>query len=321
MSLSEPQEVISASSITAANVMRQFISKNDLDKDGLLEISGKDFRYFRQVLRLKSGDMVLVRLPDGNLVNMTLCRADDSAKKITLQVCDLVHRSEFADNRCQTHLVSESSFDDFGKLNHLDAQTEFYLFMFVPKSSKFDLIVRQATECGISKIFPVSSDFSQKGAEKMNFRGERFGRIIKEARQQSGSSVPTEVEDCIDVQKLCGIWQDEIQKSKLNGYEVFGCVLYERSEFTQDLTSAIQTLDSSKKIRKCALVVGSEGGISPDEIKKLLGAGFFAIHFETNILRCETAALYGTAILQNAAFERENHLAAEKNLERKNETN
>lgn len=281
--------------MTAVNAMRQFISKNDLDKNGLLEISGKDFKYFRQVLRLKSGDMVLVRLPDGSLKNMTLCRADDSAKKIVLQVC--------ADENQKG-----------------ESQTEFYLFMFVPKSSKFDLIVRQATECGISKVFPVSSDFSQKGAEKMNFRGERFERIIKEARQQSGSAVPTEVEDCIDVQKVCEIWQDEVKKSQENNYDVLGCVLYERSEFTQDLTSAIQTLDLSKKIKKCALVVGSEGGISPDEIKKLLDAGFFAIHFETNILRCETAALYGTAVLQNAVFE-QNHRETEKNLERKNETN
>lgn len=307
--------------------MRQFLSKNDLDKNGLLEISGKDFKYFRQVLRLKSGDMVLVRLPDGSLKNMTLCRADDSAKKIVLQVCDVRHseqndrhskQNDRHSKRSNRHseLVSESSEEDFDKLNHL----EFYLFMFVPKSSKFDLIVRQATECGISKIFPVSSDFSQKGAEKMNFRGERFGRIIKEARQQSGSAVQTEVEDCIDVQKVCEIWQEEIIKSKENNYDTIGCVLYERSEFTKDLSSAVQTLNSSKKIKKCALVVGSEGGISPDEIKKLLDAGFFAIHFETNILRCETAALYGTAVLQNAVFER-NHRTAEKNLERKNETN
>lgn len=282
--------------------MRQFISKSDLDKNGLLEISGKDFKYFRQVLRLKAGDMVLVRLPDGSLKNMTLCRADDSAKKITLQVCADENQNE-------------------------ESQTEFYLFMFVPKSSKFDLIVRQATECGIAKIFPVSSDFSQKGAEKMNFRGERFERIIKEARQQSGSAVPTEVEDCIDVEKLCEIWQDEIRKSQKNDYEILGCVLYERSEFTQDLNSVMKNLDSSKKIKKCALVVGSEGGISPDEIKKLLEAGFFAIHFETNILRCETAALYGTAVLQNAVFERRHaelvsaSLLSKKKLERKNEAN
>lgn len=263
--------------------MRQYVSESDLDKNGLLEISGKDFKYFRQVLRLKSGDMVLVRLPDGSLKNMTLCRADDSTKKITLQVCADENQKE-------------------------ESQTEFYLFMFVPKSSKFDLIVRQATECGISKIFPVSSDFSQKGAEKMNFRGERFERIIKEARQQSGSAVQTEVEDCIDVQKVCEIWQDEIRKSKENNYNILGCVLYERSEFTKDLNSVMKTLDSSKKIKKCALVVGSEGGISPDEIKKLLDAGFFAIHFETNILRCETVALYGTAVLQNAVFERQKSL-------------
>lgn len=286
--------------------MRQYVSEKKLSKDGLLEISGKDFRYFRQVLRLKSGDMVLVRLPDGNLANMTLCRVDDAKKKILLQICARKPQKYNAEQNEEFENSDDCGLSNLKNQNSDSKESEFYLFMFVPKSSKFDLIVRQATECGVSRIFPVKSEFSQSGVEKMNFRGERFERIIKEARQQSGSAVRTTVEDCIDVQKMCEIWQDEIQKSKLNGNEVFGCVLYERSEFTSSLNSAMKNLDPAKTLRKCAVVCGSEGGISPSEIKMLVNSGFKAIHFETNILRCETAALYGTAVLQNAAFEREN---------------
>ncbi len=281
--------------------MRQYISQKNLDKDGLLEISGKDFRYMRQVLRLKAGDMVSVRLPDGKLQNMTLCRADDSEKKLVLQVCTGKNETGKAGkNFSPDNLVEnmpEQNEDENNKI-------EYYLFMFVPKSSKFDLIVRQATECGVSKIIPVASDFSQKGAEKMNFRGERFERIIKEARQQSGSAVNTVVENAVSVSEMCEIWKNEIQKSVSGDYGVFGFVLYERSEFTTDFDSAFEKAkiaSKSKKLKKCAVVCGSEGGISPDEIKKLLDCGFYAVHFRTNILRCETAALYGTAVLQNAA--------------------
>ncbi len=267
--------------------MRQYISQKNLDNDGLLEITGKDFRYMRQVLRLKIGDMVCVRFPDGKLQNMTLCKSDDSEKKILLQVCD--GKSLPAENQPE---LNESPF------------VEYYLFMCIPKSSKFDLIVRQATECGVSKIIPVVSEFSQKGAEKMNFRGERFERIIKEARQQSGSAVSTAVENAVTVPEMCEIWKNEIQKSASGGYDVFGFALYERSEFTTDFDCAFEKAalaSKSKKLRKCAVVCGSEGGISPDEIKMLLDCGFYAVHFKTNILRCETAALYGTAVLQNAA--------------------
>ncbi len=253
--------------------MRQYVSQNPLDKDGLLTIDGKDYRYLKQVLRLTAGDMVSVRFSDSALQNMTVSKISEKEKKIILQVCDSF-------NAHQENQPGELS------------PTEFFLFMFVPKSSKFDLIVRQATECGVKEIHPVSSSFSQKGAEKMNFRGERFERIIKEARQQSGSPVETTIGKCISIQEACDLWKD------ISSENDFGCVLYERSDFTTDFSAAFSQKDNSL-IKKCALVCGAEGGISPQEIKQLMNAGFTPIHLKTNILRCETAALYGMAVLQN----------------------
>ncbi len=258
--------------------MRQYVSQNPLSTDGLLSIDGKDYRYLKQVLRISVGDMVSVRFPDSGLQNMTVSRINEKEKKIILQVCA---KTEHQENQPEEH-----------------NEIEFVLFMFVPKSAKFDQIVRQATECGVSKIYPVSGEFSQKGPEKMNFRGERFERIIKEARQQSGSSVQTQIEDCITVQKACEIWEAQEKESS------FGCVLYERNEFTTDFYEALAQKTKSN-LKKCALVCGAEGGISPDEIKQLMNAGFSPIHLKTNILRCETASLYGMAVLQN--YVTENH--------------
>lgn len=260
--------------------MRQYVAQKSLDKNGLLSIEGKDYRYLKQVLRLSVGDMISVRFKDCGLKNMTVCRVDDAAKKIVLQLC--AENSESPEN--QPDNENSVCFD---------------LFMFVPKSSKFDLIVRQATECGISRIYPVSGEFSQKGAEKMNFRGERFERIIKEARQQSGSAVDTQIQECITVKQLCELWQNDPDKENS-----VGCVLYERNEFTTSLKQAFAEKEAGN-IKKCAVVCGAEGGISPEEIKDLIKAGFKPIHFKTNILRCETAALYGIAALQNFIAEQE----------------
>lgn len=55
--------------------------------------------------------------------------------------------------------------------------------------------------------------------------------------------------------------------------------------------------------QKLALAVGCEGGISPAEAQLLKANGFIPVHFAGNILRCETAAVYGIAALQNAAAE------------------
>jgi 16S rRNA (uracil1498-N3)-methyltransferase len=45
-------------------------------------------------------------------------------------------------------------------------------------------------------------------------------------------------------------------------------------------------------------VVGCEGGIRENERKVLAEAGFEPLHFTTNVLRAETAAIYGIAVIQ-----------------------
>ncbi|MBB5226978.1 16S rRNA (uracil(1498)-N(3))-methyltransferase [Treponema ruminis] len=258
--------------------MRQYISQKNLDSKGLLTIIGKDYRYLRNVLRLVTGDMIHVRLASGQLQPMTVCQIDEKTKKITLQACDTLEGEEGENQPEETQSIES---------------TEFTLFMAVPKSSKFDLIVRQATECGLARIIPVQTEFSQTGGEKMNFRGERFERIIKEARQQSGSPVSTRIEDCVTLNEACQIWERETEN--LPDSEKLALVLYERNDSTVPIPEACGKKENLKKI---ALFCGSEGGISPDEVKALCQSGFTAVHLKTNILRCETAALYGIAAIQ-----------------------
>lgn len=259
--------------------MRQYISQKNLDTSGLLTIIGKDYRYLRNVLRLMNGDMIHVRLPDGELQPMTVCKIDENSKKIILQVCDTVEAGEGENQPEETASIENC---------------EFMLFMAVPKPSKFDLIVRQATECGVARIIPVQTDFSQTGGEKINFRGERFERIIKEARQQSGSPIDTKIENCVTLKEACEIWKAESEKLSVG--DSFAVVLYERNDST---VSILQASGKKHNLKKIALFCGSEGGISPEEVKLLCEAGFVPVHLKTNILRCETAALYGIAALQS----------------------
>ena len=67
--------------------MRQFIVEKGKEKNGLIKLDGKDYRYLRQVLRVRAGDMLSVRLPDGSLNNATVAQIDESAKIVTLQIC------------------------------------------------------------------------------------------------------------------------------------------------------------------------------------------------------------------------------------------
>ena len=56
--------------------------------------------------------------------------------------------------------------------------------------------------------------------------------------------------------------------------------------------------NNPQNIKKIALVIGPEGGISPEEVSYLLEAGFQSVSLGSRILRCETAGLYALANLQ-----------------------
>lgn len=264
--------------------MRQFILDNQSVKNGIVVLCGKDFRYLRQVLRVKTGDMLNVRFTDGSLKATTVAQIDDNGKKITLQVCESLDASI-------TRGVQADQIDaSFTKFSYV-------LFQFIPKPQKFELIVRQATECGVGYIVPVIGEYSEKSsiASLQGAKQERLERIVKEARQQSGSPVDTKICKPMSLEEAVEFWKELIGDESENAR---GFVLSER---TDDCVPLHKITEESSSIKNVAVAVGSEGGISPEEITFLKEKGlFYPIHFAVNILRCETAALYGIAAIQTA---------------------
>ena len=266
--------------------MRQFIVSSVPDKNGIISVIGKDFRYLRQVLRVIIGDMINVRLPDGTLSNTTVCNILENQKQIQLQICQKGSADESVTRGVQAEQISSAN-----------ASIEYWLFQFIPKASKMEQIIRQATECGIKNIVPVIGEYSQKNnvLAMESSKKDRFLRIVREARQQSGSPVETTILDAVSLKEAISLWNEET----LADGEKAAVVLWECCEQTKTVHEVLSKSD----IKKVAIVIGSEGGISPSEIQELSLNGFIPIHFDTNILRCETAALYGIAAVQCALLE------------------
>ena len=129
---------------------------------------------------------------------------------------------------------------------------------------------------------------------------ERIEKIIKEARQQSGSPVQTKILPPFSLIQACEFWQNEISSLK-DDEKSLALVLSERKEKENSIGNILKrTASDFSSIKKVALAVGSEGGISPAEVDILEKGHFEPIHFDVNILRCETAALYGIAAVQSA---------------------
>lgn len=272
--------------------MRQFLCPVAPNKNGMLEVSGKDYKYLRQVLRIKSGDMISLRLPDETLENATVCSINENAKNVVFQICA---KSGHSVNRGVQACETENAFSN----------TEYWLFQFVARPAKMEQIIRQAVECGVKYIVPVEGVFSQKQnvLAMLNGKKERIERIVREARQQSGSSVETCVMQPVSVEQAVELWKDVCAKNgECNNLAL---VLYERTEKTQSLHKVVAEHCKNSKKTIAAVAVGCEGGISCEEIDLLLQGKFVPVHFAVNILRCETASVYGLAALQSAFLEKE----------------
>ena len=266
--------------------MKQLVAETEVDADGFLFAEGESFHHMRDVLRTSCGDMICVRLKNGTLQPMTVCKVDTQAKRITLQI---------ANDSLSNGILFEKP------------TVAITLFQLIAKPPKMDLIVRQAAECGVENIFPVEGEFCQKGnvesARKKTGDGGRWQKIVTEARQQSGSPVETRVFDPIAFSQIPEVWKSEMGSQETS----LAIVLYERSDGAKTIHDALKNADSSSdnfssttSLSRIALVVGAEGGISSSEIKLLKQNDFIPVHFATNILRCETATLYGIAALQTA---------------------
>ena len=289
--------------------MRQFIAQKTFDKNGLLKLYDKDYKYLCQVLRVRQGDMLDIRLPNGELQKSTIAFIDSSARCVTLQICDLssvgtgnvlslektgegghINQSE----KTITRGVSASEIQNENLQS--ENRVEYTLFQFIPKPQKLEQIVKQATECGVKNIYPIISEYTEKGSV-LALEGSkkvRLEKIIKEARQQSGSPIDTKVFEPITLQKACELWE---QKEN-----ALGIVLSERNEKSQSLGKIL----NQKEVKEICIAVGNEGGVSPKEIDLLTKKSLFcAVHFDVNILRCETAALYGIAAVQSFMQEKQ----------------
>ncbi len=268
--------------------MRQFILPGNPAPDGTVVIRGDDYRYLSNVLRLSRDDLVEGRLPDGSLRAFRVGSLDRRARTVTL--CPSAERADMGGVPAAETV--QSGFP------HI------VLFQWKLKGPKMDLVIRQATEAGVAAIVPVSGErcVPHSGGDA---RGGRLERIVREARQQSGSPVATELLDPVPSSGVGGVWEALCAgESAAQGAGESAGGEAKAFVFTE-APLARKTLHRylGSGARSVALAVGPEGGMTDGEIEGLVAAGFECVHFATNVLRAETCALYAIAAVQNALME------------------
>jgi 16S rRNA (uracil1498-N3)-methyltransferase len=256
--------------------MKQFILPVLPDKRGWICLSGEDYHYLVNVRRFAPGDSFKVRLPSGEAAVVRVCSVEKG--RLTGICLPQTGEAEKPAPREQLFLPP------------------MVLFQALPKGSGMDLIVRQAAEGGLREVVPFCSELSVPrlgpgGEEKQ----KRWQRIVKEARQQSGSPVATEVRSPCTEDALWEYWQTlRDQYPRVLG------LLFHQDPLAEESLHGYLNGDHELVV----LAVGPEGGFSPGELTRFLARGFKPMVIGNTIFRVETAALYAAAAVRTILLEK-----------------
>ncbi|MBE0600675.1 MAG: 16S rRNA (uracil(1498)-N(3))-methyltransferase [Firmicutes bacterium] len=157
----------------------------------------------------------------------------------------------------------------------------------LPKAEKMEWIVQKATELGVYSIQPVEMARSvAKIGEKDDKKRERLGRIALEAAKQAGRAHVPEV---LPALRLSDALQT-LQGAVYVAWEEEGALV---------LSKAI----AQDRPREMTIVIGPEGGITPEEVDSLRANGAKTVTLGKRILRTETAGLCALAVAMAALGE------------------
>ncbi|MDR2210504.1 MAG: 16S rRNA (uracil(1498)-N(3))-methyltransferase [Spirochaetaceae bacterium] len=296
--------------------MKQFILQKMPDRAGGIRLEDRDYHYLVHVRRLKPGSTFRALLPDLRPVTVRV----RSIKGHTLEGEVGTDWQRGKENPGEARQSGEKSPEEGArqleagppKTGTRQSGGEFpsiYLFQALPRGTKMDLIVRQAAEGGIAEIVPFMAEHSIP--KKSQGREERWRRIIKEARQQSGSPIDTRLRSPLSGDELLAYWRELQNRDPA----VLGLILHE-TPVSGEKTAAPEgtgfmpleqgnlhyylNTDPSLTV----LVIGPEGGFSGAELKRFINAGFKPLWMGNTILRTETAALYGAAAVRIILLEK-----------------
>jgi 16S rRNA (uracil1498-N3)-methyltransferase len=169
------------------------------------------------------------------------------------------------------------------------AAPKLVLMQCLPKSRKMDLIIRQAVEAGVERVVPLVSDHAVARTDEGSARLERWRRIAREAREQSGAARPAVIEPPARL--------DETVGRTRGGTAIF---FHEDPAGGSPLHGILAGAEGS-----LVVLIGPEGGLSPREVALLEASGFHRAWLGDGVLRTETATLYAVAAVRTIVRERE----------------
>lgn len=220
-----------------------------------LWLEGERAHYLSRVLRIRGGDTIIVFDGTGGEYEATVTTL--SRQRVQL-------------------LPGEFSSRD------VESPLAIRLIQGVSRGDRMDLVVQKATELGVARISPVSTEFSvvRLDAKRLEKKTEHWQRITHSACEQCGRNVVPLID------------KPQILPALLATAPGGTCVALVPG-------SKAQLADLPRIDDSLTLLIGPEGGLSGTECAMAVEQGFQAMSLGPRVLRTETAALAAIAVLQS----------------------
>jgi len=249
-----------------------------------ITLKDEEFHYLVHVLRYTTGSRFEAIDRRGRLYQAEIGRVHTDAVALHLQPRAEVPHNEALRNK-QAAVGPECTL-------RRPCTPEYTLYQALLKGKKMETVLRQAAAAGIHHIVPLQSDHAVaklEDAQREKKKRSRWEAVLKEAIQQSGSSVITRIHPTTTLQAVENSWRS----STLGLF--FHQVPLENGSLHRYLSSCPQEV---------ALFIGPEGGFSPAEVNLLHSFDCRPVYLHTNVLRAETAAIYAIGAVQTIVGEK-----------------
>jgi 16S rRNA (uracil1498-N3)-methyltransferase len=152
------------------------------------------------------------------------------------------------------------------------------------KGEALDAVVRQATEMGVKRILPFTSERSEQVTpERAARRQQRWQRLAQESLKSCRRSSLPRIEKPQDFPAV------------LSGPEEFKLLFWE-----EELGGGLQAFLSQPRPASVRVLIGPEGGFSPREAGQARDAGYEVVSLGPRLLKVPTAALAALTLVQYA---------------------
>jgi 16S rRNA (uracil1498-N3)-methyltransferase len=165
------------------------------------------------------------------------------------------------------------------------------LYQSLLKSDRFEWVLQKGTELGVARFVPVfAARTVVRGGSWVEKRRDRLERIIREAAEQSARGRLPVLGPALPFGEACA---DSVAAHDLS-------ILPAVAADGEGLAAALPV---HSQIERVALLVGPEGGYTPEEVALAAGQGLRVVTLGPRILRAETAGVVAPALVLYALGE------------------